>query len=89
MTERIMSLIGWLFFGLIAGFIASKIVNQRGSGCAVNIALGIAGAVVGGAMFSFLGTPVWMEFSFKSMIVAVIGAILVLLVFHALAGRRR
>ncbi len=83
-----MSLLGWMFFGLIAGFVASKIVNRRGSGCAINIALGIAGAVVGGAMFSFLGTPVWMHFSFKSMIVAVIGAIVVLLAFHALAGRR-
>jgi uncharacterized membrane protein YeaQ/YmgE (transglycosylase-associated protein family) len=83
-----MSLLGWLFFGLIVGFIASKIVNRRGSGCAVNIALGIAGAVVGGAMFSFLGEPVWMRFSLPSMVIAVIGAILVLLAFHALAGRR-
>lgn len=83
-----MSLFGWLFFGLIAGFIASKIVSGRGSGCFVNIALGIVGAVAGGLIFDFLGHPVWFRFSFASMVVAVIGAVIVLLFFHALAGRR-
>ena len=83
-----MSLLGWLLFGLIAGFIASKAVKGRGSGCLVNIALGILGAVVGGAMFALLGHPVWLHFNLASMVVAILGAVVVLLAFHALAGRR-
>ena len=49
-----MSVPGWIFFGLITGFIASKIVNKRGSGCFANIALGLIGALVGGALFRAL-----------------------------------
>lgn len=84
-----MSLLGWIFFGLIAGWIASKIVNRRGSGCMIDIALGILGAVVGGALFTILGTPVFWQFSLKSMFVAVLGAVIVLAVYHAATGRRR
>jgi uncharacterized membrane protein YeaQ/YmgE (transglycosylase-associated protein family) len=83
-----MSIIGWLFFGLIVGFIASKIVNARGEGCFLNIALGIIGAVVGGALFSVLGHTVFYHFSLGSMLVAVVGAVIVLLVWHAITGRR-
>ena len=83
-----MSIIGWLFFGLVTGFIAGKIVNARGEGCFLNIALGILGAVLGGAIFAFLGQPVWFHFSLWSMLVAIIGAVIVLLVWHAATGRR-
>ncbi len=83
-----MSIIGWLFFGLITGFIASKIVNARGEGCFIDIALGIVGALVGGAIFAFLGYPVFYQFSLRSMIVAIIGAVIVLLVWHAATGRK-
>ncbi|HUO97896.1 MAG TPA: GlsB/YeaQ/YmgE family stress response membrane protein [Rhizomicrobium sp.] len=83
-----MSILGWLFFGLIAGFIASKIVNDRGEGCFLNIALGVLGAVLGGAIFAFLGHPVLFEFSLWSMLVAIIGAVIVLLGWHAITGRR-
>jgi uncharacterized membrane protein YeaQ/YmgE (transglycosylase-associated protein family) len=47
-----MSLLGWIFFGLITGFIASKVVNRQGEGCFLNIALGLVGAMVGGFIFS-------------------------------------
>lgn len=83
-----MSILGWLFFGLITGFIASKIVSQRGQGCFLDIALGVIGAVVGGSIFGLLGHPVLFQFSFGSMIVAVIGAVIVLLLWHAITGRR-
>jgi uncharacterized membrane protein YeaQ/YmgE (transglycosylase-associated protein family) len=83
-----MSLVGWLFFGLISGFIASKIVNQRGEGCFINIAVGMVGAVVGGAIFQLLGHNVFFHFSLGSMIVAIIGAIIVLLLWNAATGRR-
>jgi uncharacterized membrane protein YeaQ/YmgE (transglycosylase-associated protein family) len=83
-----MSIIGWLFFGLITGFIASKIVNARGEGCFIDIALGVIGAVLGGAIFGFLGHPVWFHFSLGSMLVAIIGAVIVLLIWHAITGRK-
>ena len=84
-----MSIPGWIFFGLITGFIASKIVNDRGEGCFLNIALGVVGALVGGAIFAFLGEPVFFHFSIWSMFVAVLGAVIVLYLWHAATGRTR
>jgi uncharacterized membrane protein YeaQ/YmgE (transglycosylase-associated protein family) len=75
--------------GLIAGFIASKIVNKRGEGVFMDIVLGIVGALVGGFIFSTLGSSGVTGFNLYSMIVAVIGAVVVLLVYHAITGRRR
>jgi uncharacterized membrane protein YeaQ/YmgE (transglycosylase-associated protein family) len=83
-----MSLLGWLLFGLIAGFIASKVVNDRGEGCLLNIALGVVGAFVGGALFAVLGYPVWFHFSLGSMVVAILGAVVVLFLWHAATGNR-
>ncbi len=83
-----MSVLGWIFFGLISGFIASKIVSAEGQGCMLNIALGLVGAVVGGALFSALGDQVFWQFSLKSMFVAIIGAIVVLVLYHMATGRR-
>jgi len=83
-----MSLLGWIFFGLIAGWIASKIVNKQGEGCFLNIALGIVGAVVGGALFSLLGEHIFWHFNLKSMFIAVLGAVIVLFLYHAATGRR-
>ena len=83
-----MSLLGWIFFGLIAGWIASKIVNKQGEGCFLNIALGIVGAVVGGALFSLLGEHIFWQFNLKSMFIAVLGAVIVLFLYHAATGRR-
>ena len=84
-----MSLLGWVFFGLITGFVASKIVHQEGQGCLLNIALGVIGAFVGGFMFTQIGGQGITGFNVYSMFVAVIGAIVVLLIYHALTGRRR
>jgi uncharacterized membrane protein YeaQ/YmgE (transglycosylase-associated protein family) len=83
-----MSIFGWIIFGLITGWIASKLVNKSGEGCLVNTALGIVGAVVGGALFSALGTRIFWEFDLTSMLVAVLGAVIVLAIYHALTGRR-
>jgi uncharacterized membrane protein YeaQ/YmgE (transglycosylase-associated protein family) len=77
-------------FGLIAGFIASKIVNQRGEGCFLNIALGLVGALVGGFLYrSITHEEVVFRFGIKSMLVAIVGAIIVLVVYHWVSGRRR
>ena len=83
-----MSIIAWLVLGLIAGFIASKIVNHTGSGVVIDIVLGIIGAMVGGWLFSTLGATPITGFNIYSVFVAVIGAIVVLVIYHALFGRR-
>jgi uncharacterized membrane protein YeaQ/YmgE (transglycosylase-associated protein family) len=83
-----MSILGWIVFGLITGWIASKIVASEGQGCMIDIALGLLGAVVGGGLFSLLGEQVFWRFNLKSMFVAIIGAIIVLLIYHAATGRR-
>ena len=79
-----MSAIGWIILGLIAGFIASKVVNKTGEGLILDIVLGIVGAVVGGYIFSALGEPGVTGLNLWSMFVAVIGAIVVLAAYHAI-----
>ncbi len=83
-----MSILGWLILGLIAGFIGSKIVNKSGEGLILDIVLGIVGAIVGGYLFSVLGASPVTGFNLYSMFVAVVGAIIVLVVYHAIVGRR-
>ena len=83
-----MSIIGWLVLGLIAGFIASRIVNKSGEGVILDIVLGIVGAIVGGFLFSLIGAAGMTGFNLYSMFVAVIGAIVVLVIYHAVASRR-
>jgi len=83
-----MSIIGWIVLGLIAGFIGSKIVNRAGQGILIDIVLGIVGAIVGGFLFSAVGSTGVTGFNLWSMLVAVVGAVVVLLIYHAVAGRR-
>ena len=83
-----MSIIGWIVLGLIAGFIASKIVNKQGEGIILDIVLGVVGAVVGGYLFSMFGAEGVSGVNIYSMFVAVVGAIIVLVIYHAIAGRR-
>jgi uncharacterized membrane protein YeaQ/YmgE (transglycosylase-associated protein family) len=83
-----MSIIGWLILGLVAGFIASKIVNAQGQGLMLDIVLGIVGAIVGGILFSAFGAEGITSFNLYSMIVAIGGSIVVLWVYHAVIGRR-
>ncbi len=83
-----MSILGWLILGLIAGFIASKIVNKSGEGMILDIGLGIVGAVVGGFLFNQFGATGVTGFNIYSMFVAVIGAVIVLVLYHMIVGRR-
>ena len=84
-----MSIIAWIIFGLIAGFIASKIVNKQGEGVFVDIILGIVGAIVGGYLMAFFtGAPWESGFNIPSLIVAILGAVVVLFIYHAIFGRR-
>jgi uncharacterized membrane protein YeaQ/YmgE (transglycosylase-associated protein family) len=84
-----MSILAWLVVGLIAGFIASKVVNKTGSGLLMDIVLGVVGAVVGGFLFNMIGHSSPTGINLYSIFVATIGAIVVLVVYHAIIGRRR
>jgi uncharacterized membrane protein YeaQ/YmgE (transglycosylase-associated protein family) len=83
-----MSILGWIVFGAITGFIASKVVSGRGSGCILNIVLGLVGALVGGAIFRGITNFDVFHFNLISMFVAILGAIIVLFLWHAIAGNR-
>ena len=83
-----MSIIGWIILGLISGFVASKLVNKTGEGALMDIILGVVGAVVGGWVFVTFGMPGVTGFNLYSMVVAVVGASLVLFLYHAVTGRR-
>jgi uncharacterized membrane protein YeaQ/YmgE (transglycosylase-associated protein family) len=83
-----MSVIGWIVLGLIAGFIASKIVNKEGEGLILDIVLGVVGAIVGGFLFNQFGAAGVTGFNIYSMFVAIVGAVVVLVVYHLITGRR-
>jgi uncharacterized membrane protein YeaQ/YmgE (transglycosylase-associated protein family) len=83
-----MSILAWIVLGLIAGFIGSKLVNKTGEGVILDIVLGVAGAVVGGWLFSMFGAHGVTGVNLYSLFVAVIGAVLVLVLYHAVTGRR-
>jgi len=83
-----MSILAWLILGLIAGFIGSKIVNKRGEGLLLDIVLGVAGAMVGGFLFNLFGAVGVTGLNIYSLIVAVVGAVVVLAAYHAIFSRR-
>jgi len=83
-----MSFIAWIVLGLISGFIASKIINKTGEGFVLDIVLGVVGAFVGGFLFTQVGAPGVSGLNLYSMFVAVIGAIVVLLIYHLVIRRR-
>ena len=83
-----MSFIAWIILGLISGFIASKLVNKTGEGVLLDIVLGVIGALVGGWLFTTFGMSGVTGLNLYSMVVAVIGAVVVLVIYHALVRRR-
>ena len=82
--ENVMSIIAWLILGLIAGFIASRIVNKAGEGLMLDIVLGIIGAMVGGFLFSVFGASGVTGLNLYRLLVAIGGAIVVLVICHAI-----
>ena len=81
-----MGFLSWIILGLIAGFIVSKIVDREGQGFWLNIAFGIAGAVVGGFLFDLFGATGVTGLNIYSMMV---GSVVVLLIYNPLSGHRR
>jgi len=82
-----MSILAWIVLGLVSGFIASQIVNKAGEGILMDIVLGIVGAVVGGWIFTTFGHSDVTGVNLYSVLVSVVGAIAVLLAYHAIRRR--
>jgi uncharacterized membrane protein YeaQ/YmgE (transglycosylase-associated protein family) len=83
-----MSFFAWIILGIIAGFIGSKLVNKSGSGLFLDLILGIVGALIGGFVFSFFGASGVNGLNLYSLLVAVVGSVLVLVIYHALVRPR-
>ncbi len=82
-----MSIVAWIVLGIGSGFIASMLVGGGGKGLAIDLVLGVVGAFVGGLAFHLIGQVGVTGFNLWSVFVAVMGSVLVLLAYHALAGR--
>jgi uncharacterized membrane protein YeaQ/YmgE (transglycosylase-associated protein family) len=79
-----MSILAWIVLGVLAGFIGSKIVNRRGDGLVLDLLLGVVGAVVGGWLAGFFGLAGVTGLNLYSVAISVVGAIVVLVVYHAI-----
>jgi len=84
-----MNIVAWIVVGLVAGLLARWIVRDDRSGCIYTIAVGVLGALIGGALMQSSGHNGINEFSIRSMLVAALGAVLLLLVLQAISGRGR
>lgn len=85
-----MNILGWIVLGGIAGWIASMITGRNDQmGCITNIAAGIVGAIVGGWIFSFFGDAPVTAFNWVSLVIAVVGAVVVLAIINLIFGRRK
>jgi uncharacterized membrane protein YeaQ/YmgE (transglycosylase-associated protein family) len=82
-----MSIFAWLIVGLIAGYLGSLIVNRGGEGMIRDIVLGIVGAFVGGFIFNAMGSAGVSGLDLRSIMVATVGAVVLLVLYHAVAGR--
>ena len=79
-----MSLFVWILLGLVAGFVASHIVNHHGEGVVLDALLGAVGAIVGGWLFHVFGHVGVTGLNLHSILVATVGAIVFLVVYHSI-----
>ena len=84
-----MSFIAWIVLGLVAGFIGSMVINKRGEGILLDIVLGVVGALIGGWLFRLFGMSGVTGLNLYSLLIAVLGSVLFLLVYHAFRRRRQ
>jgi uncharacterized membrane protein YeaQ/YmgE (transglycosylase-associated protein family) len=82
-----MGILSWIILGGIAGWLGSMVVNRGGEGVLRDIVLGIVGGLVGGWLFSAMGSTGVTGFNLWSLFVAVVGAVIVLVLYHAVFGR--
>jgi uncharacterized membrane protein YeaQ/YmgE (transglycosylase-associated protein family) len=84
-----MNIVAWIVVGLVAGLLARWVVHDDRSGCLYTVAVGVLGALIGGALMQASGRSGINEFSIRSLLVAAVGAVLLLLVLQAIGGRGR
>jgi len=84
-----MGIVAWIVVGLLAGGVARWIVRDDRTGCIYTMVVGVLGALIGGALMQATGRAGITEFELRSVLVAAVGAVLLLLVLQAIAGRRR
>lgn len=82
-----MNLLGWIVVGLVAGALARWIVKDSRTGCIYTMVIGVLGALIGGFLMSLVDEEGIDDFSLRTIVVAAIGSVLLLLVLQALAGR--
>jgi len=82
-----MHILSWMILGLVAGFVGSKVVNKRGDGILMDIIIGVVGAILGGWLFGLFGMAGVNGLNIWSLFVAVIGAIGLLMAYHAVLRR--
>ena len=83
-----MSFLAWIVLGLVAGFIGSKIVNRKGEGIVLDILLGVVGAFAGGFLLHIFGAPGVSGLNLYSLFVAVLGSVVLLVLYHLVRRRR-
>ena len=81
------NIIGWIVVGLVAGLLARWIVKDERSGCIYTMVVGVLGALIGGALMNATGRNGINEFDLRSIFVAAVGAVLLLLLLKAIGGR--
>jgi uncharacterized membrane protein YeaQ/YmgE (transglycosylase-associated protein family) len=84
-----MSIIAWIVLGLLAGWIAGMVMRGGGYGILGDIVLGILGAIIGGWITGILtGTDLVNGFNLMSLLVAVLGAVVLIAISRAFTGSR-
>ena len=81
--------LSWVIVGLLAGLVARWIVKDDRTGCIYTIVVGVLGALIGGALMAAAGEDGLGDFSIRTLLVAVAGAVLLLLVLQAISSRGR
>jgi uncharacterized membrane protein YeaQ/YmgE (transglycosylase-associated protein family) len=87
-----MSLLAWAFVGLIAGAIAQRVIDVDRRGCLGTMVIGVLGALVGGGLYRAVRgdeVEVYDEVDLRSVLVAIVGSVALLLVLEAIGGRGR
>ncbi|MDO8390830.1 MAG: GlsB/YeaQ/YmgE family stress response membrane protein [Actinomycetota bacterium] len=83
-----MGILAWIVVGLLAGLLARWVVRDDRSGCLYTVAVGILGALIGGALMHAAGKKGINDFDLRAILVAAAGAVLLLLVLQAVGGRK-
>lgn len=83
-----MNLVGWIVVGLVAGWLARWVVKDDRQGCLYTMIVGVLGALIGGALMNAAGRKGIGDFDLRSILVAALGAVLLLLILQAIGGRR-